>query len=208
MNKTGIKIRLENENDRSKVESLNRESFWNVYRPGCYEHYLIHVMRDNPDFISSLDYVLEKDGEIIGHCAFVKSQLEADDGRVIPTITLGPICIANEYKRLGYGKMLLDYCFDRAKELGYGAVFFEGNIDFYEKCGCVLASQYGVRYFGMPEGEEAGFSLCRLLKDGYLDGVSGVYKTPQVYFVEDDDVEAFDRNFPPKEKLKLPGQLV
>ncbi len=202
-----INIRLETEKDERTVETLVRNSFWNVYRPGAYEHYVLHILRKHSDFVGELNFVMEKDNEIIGQTVFVKSAIKADDGKDIPTLTLGPVCIANEYKRQGYGKMLLDFAFEKAKEQGFGAVLFEGNIDFYEKCGCEKASTYGIRYDGIPEGEEADFFLCRILKDGYLDGISGVYAAPSVYYVEDCDTEAFDKEFPPKQKLKLPGQL-
>ncbi len=207
MNKNGYIIRSEKKNEHRQVENLVRESFWNVYRPGCYEHYLLHTMRSHPDFILELNYVMEKDGEIIGQIVFVKAKIISDNGTEIPILTMGPICIANKYKRQGYGKILLDYGFAKAAEYGAGAVFFEGNIDFYGKSGCVKASQHGIRYHGMPEGVEADFFLCKLLKDGYLDGISGEYSTPQAYILEDEDVEIFDKEFPPMEKLKLPGQL-
>lgn len=207
MNKNGIIIRLENKNEQRKVETLVRDSFWNVYRPGAFEHYVLHVQRNHPDFVPELNFVMEKDGEIIGQTVFVKANIRTDDNRDIPVLALGPICIANKYKRQGYGKLLLDYGFEKAKEYGAGAVCFEGNIDFYGKSGCVKASTYGIRYHGIPEGEEADFFLCKLLKDGYLDGVTGVYSTPEVYYVEEKDVEEFDKTFPPMEKLKLPGQL-
>ncbi len=207
MNKSGYVIRLEKKNEQREVENLVRESFWNVYRPGCYEHYLLNVMRSHPDFISELNFVMEKDGEIIGQIVFVKAKIMTDNGNEFPIFTMGPICIDNKYKRQGYGKILLDYGFEKATEYGAGAVLFEGNIDFYGKSGCVKASEYGIRYHGMPEGEEADFFLCKELKEGYLNGISGEYSTPQVYFVKDDDVENFDKQFPAKEKLKLPGQL-
>ncbi len=207
MNKNGINIRLENKRDERQVENLVRESFWNVYRPGAYEHYVLHVQRRHPDFVNELNFIMEKDGKIIGQAVFVKATITADDGKTIPILTLGPICIANEYKRQGYGKILLDYVFEKAIEQGYGAVCFEGNIEFYGKCGCVKASNLGIRYDGMPVGEEAEFFLCKILKDGYLDGITGVYTTPKVYFVDEQEVEAFDKTFPPKLKQKLPGQL-
>ncbi len=207
MNKNNYIIRVEKKEECKEVESLVRNSFWNVYRPGAYEHYVLHILRKHPDFVNELNFVIEKDNEIIGQTAFVKSAIKADNGKDIPTLTLGPICIANEYKRQGYGKLLLDFAFEKAKELGFGAVCFEGNIDFYEKCGCEKASTYGLRYHGMSEDEEADFFLCRILKDGYLDNISGVYAAPAAYYVEDCDVEAFDKGFPPKQKLKLPGQL-
>ncbi len=203
----GIAIRLEKKNEERIVETLVRDAFWNVYRPGASEHYILHLLRKDPNFVNKLNFVIEKDHEIIGQTTFVKSVIKSDTGSEIPTLTLGPICIANKYKKQGYGKILLDYAFEKAGEQGFGAVLFEGNIDFYGKCGCVKASTYGIRYDGMPEGEEADYFLCKILKDGYLDNVSGVYAAPKVYYVDDSDVEAFDRQFEPKQKLKLPGQL-
>ena len=202
-----INIRLEKKEDYRKVEYLVRESFWNVYRPGCSEHYVLHVLREDPAFVPELDFVMEQEGNLIGQNMFMKTLIEADDGRTIDVLTMGPICIAPDRKRMGYGKILLDYSLKKASEMGFGAVLFEGNIDFYGKSGFDYASQFDIRYHDLPEDADASFFLCKELIPGYLDGVTGVYQTPKGYYVEDSDVEAFDREFPPKKKLKLPGQL-
>ena len=207
MNKNGMIIRLENKGEYREVENLIRESFWNVYRPGCSEHYVIHELRDDPAFVKELDFVMEKDGSLIGQNMFMRTVINADDGRTVEVLTMGPICIAPELKRRGYGKKLLDYSLGKAAELGFGAVLFEGNIDFYGKSGFDYARRFGIRYHDLPEGADDSFFLCRELIPGYLDDVTGVYQTPQGYYVDDADVEVFDKDFPPKEKLKLPGQI-
>lgn len=207
MNTDNIIIRLERKEEYRKVETLVRESFWNVYRPGCMEHYVLNQLRDDPAFVPELDFVMKQNGELIGQNMFMRANIKADDGREVPIMTMGPICISPERKRKGYGKILLDYSLERAKELGCGAVCFEGNIDFYGKSGFTYASTFGIRYHGLPEGEDASFFLCKELIPGYLDDVTGVYETPQGYYVDEAEVEAFDQEFEPKEKLKLPGQL-
>ena len=207
MNKNDITFRLERPEDYREVESLVRESFWNVYRPGCSEHFVIHELRNDPAFIKELDFVMEKGGRIIGQNMFMKTVIEADDGRVIDILTMGPICITPELKRRGYGKMLLDYSLQKAEQMGFGAVLFEGNIGFYGKSGFDYASKFGIRYHDLPEGADASFFLCRELIEGFLDGVTGVYQTPKGYYVDDAAVEEFDKAFLPKVKLKLPGQL-
>ncbi len=205
--KTDCLIRLERPEDHREVENLIRESFWNVYRPGCLEHYVIHVLRDDPAFVPELDFVMEKDGAIIGQNMFMRTRIDADDGRTIPILTMGPICIANPLKRQGYGKTLLDFSLEKAAEMGFGAVAFEGNIGFYGKSGFDYARNFGLRYHDLPKDADSSFFLCKELIPGYLDGVAGVYQTPQGYYVDASEAEAFDRAFPPKVKLKLPGQL-
>ncbi len=200
-------IRPERADEYREIEELVRESFWNVYRPGCSEHYVIHVLRDDPAFVKELDFVMEIDGRQIGQNMFMRTVINADDGRNIDVLTMGPICIAPELKRKGFGKKLLDYSLEQAVQMGFGAVLFEGNIDFYGKSGFDFARKFGIRYHDMPEDADQSFFLCRELIPGYLDGVTGVYRTPQGYYVDDMDVEEFDKGFPRKEKLKLPGQI-
>ena len=207
MSKNDYLIRLERKEDYHVVENLIREAFWNVYRPGCMEHYLITRLREHPDFVKELDFVMEKDGEIIGQNVFVKANIKDDDGRNIPILTMGPICITPKLKRQGYGKILLDYSIEKATELGFGAVCFEGNINFYGKSGFTFASEFGLRYHGLPEGADASFFLCKELVPGYLNSITGEYATPKAYFVDEADVEEFDKNFSPKQKLKLSDQL-
>ena len=205
-----IVIRRETAADHRAVEHLVRESFWNVYRPGCLEHFVLHRLRDDPAFVPELDLVMEKDGRLIGQNMFMRAVIRADDGREIPILTMGPICVTPELKRQGYGKRLLDESLARAAALGFGALCFEGNIGFYGKSGFTYASRFSIRYHDLPEGADASFFLCRELIGGYLDGVTGEYAPPEGYFCaerEPEAFEAFDALFPPKEKLRLPGQL-
>lgn len=205
-----IIIRHECESDYRIVENLTREAFWNVYRPGCTEHYVLHHYRQNPDFIPELDFVMECDGVLMGQVIFSKAELIADDGSTIPVLTFGPISIGPEYKRKGYGLKLLRYALGKAKDLGYGAVFMEGNIEFYKHAGFVLASSLHIHYHGEDRNSEVPFFLGLELQEGYLGGVEATYHTPKGYFIAEEDPEGFekfDAEFPEKEKKVLPGQL-
>ena len=200
-------IRLERNDEHHEVEALVREAFWNVYRPGCLEHYVLHCLRNDDAFVPELDFVMEHDGRLIGQNVFVRATIHADNGRDIPIMTMGPISIAPDFKRKGYGKILLDYSLEKAAALGCPAVCFEGNIAFYGKSGFTFAREFGLRYHGLPEGEDDSFFLCKELVPGYFDGIKGEYSTPKAYFVDENAVDEFDKSFPPREKLKLPGQL-
>lgn len=207
MSEKNIIIRLETKDDYRAVENLTRESFWNVYQPGCMEHYVLHCYRDDPAFVPDLDFVMELGGEMIGQIIYVRSEIDCDDGRKVPIMTFGPIGVAPAYKRQGYRKQLLDYSMEKAKEMGAGALAITGNIDFYGKSGFVPAKTKGVCYADDPD---ADYFLIRELTPGFLDGVSGTYKDPEGYFVCEKDPDGFERfeaTFPVKEKQKLPGQL-
>ena len=159
MSEKKITIRLETKDDYRAVENLTRESFWNVYRPGCMEYYVLHCYRDDPAFVPELDFVMELDGELIGQVIYVWSEIDCDDGRKVPIMTFGPIGIAPAYKRQGYGKKLLDYSMEKAKEMGAGALAITGNIDFYGKSGFVPAKIKGIRYADDPEAAQSGICV-------------------------------------------------
>ena len=213
INQTTMKIRLEQPNDYREVEELTREAFWNVYRPGCTEHFVLNQYRSNPDFIPELDLVMEEDGKIIGHIMFSRAKLVLDDGTRRQSWTFGPISIHPDYKRKGYGLKLLNYALDKAREMGIGFLCMEGNINFYKHAGFGLASKMGIHYHAEPRDAEAPYFLAQELIAGWLknNGIEeATYCPPKGYFVADENPEAFsayEATFPKKEKFQLPGQL-
>lgn len=175
-------IRLEEKRDYNKTENLVRESFWNVYKPGCDEHFVLKCLRSDPAFVPQLDFVMEKDGQIIGQIIFVKAVITKDDGGVLPVLTFGPVCIHPQYQHRNLGKKLVDFALEKAAEMGFNAVFIEGNINFYRHCGFTFAREYGIRYHGLPAGADDSFFLCKELLKDCLKDITGEYATPKGYF--------------------------
>ena len=205
-----MKIRLEQPQDWREVEHLTREAFWNIYRPGCTEHYVLNQYRSNQDFIPDLSLVMEENGHIIGHIMFSKAVITLASGSIFPSWTFGPISIHPDYKRKGYGLMLLDYALEKAKTMGIGLLQMEGNIDFYSHAGFDLASKLRIHYHGMPAEDDVPFFLAKELIPCYWGEREGTYCPPKGYFIADENPEAFEAyeaTFPKKEKLRLPGQL-
>jgi len=214
-------IRLEQPADYRAVEELTREAFWNIYKPGCVEHFVLNQYRNNPDFIPELDFVLEsplptspREGEeksrIIGHVMFSKAEIVKKDGDILPAWTLGPISIHPDYKRKGYGLKLLQYSLEKAREMGIGVICMEGNIDFYKHAGFVVASTLKIHYHGEPKEAEVPYFLAQELIPGYLNGIEGTYHTPQGYSVameKEEEFERYEATFPAKEKHFQEGQL-
>ena len=206
-----MNIRLETPADYREVEELTREAFWNVYRPGCTEHFVLNRYRSNPDFIRELDFVMTADdGSIIGHVMFSRASIATDDGGILPAWTFGPISIHPRFQRQGCGLKLLEYALGKARETGIGVLCMAGNIEFYSHAGFVLASSLKIHYHAEPRESEVPYFLAQELIPGYLAGVEGTYTPPRGYFVADEEPEAFaayEATFPAKIKAVLPGQL-
>jgi predicted N-acetyltransferase YhbS len=214
-------IRLEDTKDYREVENLTREAFWNVYRPGCTEHYVLNQYRTNPDFIPELDFVMEEGDKIIGHVMFSKAEIVLDSphsqggdgGGSFPSWTFGPISIHPNYKRKGYGLKLLQYALEKAREMGIGMLQMEGNIEFYKHAGFDLASKLNIHYHAEPKDAEVPYFLAQELIPGWLksNGIAeATYCPPKGYFVADenpDAFEAYEATFPKKEKAFQEGQL-
>lgn len=197
-------IRNEEKNEERAVEELVRESFWNVYRPGCLEHYVLHVMRSSPGFYKDLNFVMYLDDVLIGQVVFHEAELILKDGTIKKIATFGPIGIHPDFKRKKYGMILLAFALNKAKEKGIKALLMEGNIDFYGKFGFIKASDKNILYYG----QFVDFLLCKELEDGYLDDCENAnYMTPKVYYVDEKEAEIFDSTFKPKEKIKLESQI-
>jgi len=195
-------IRLEEEKDYKEVENLTREAFWNVYCPGCVEHYLIHKLRKDDCFIKELDFVLEKDHRIIGHIAYAKSYIKQGDYQK-EVILFGPVSILPVYQHRGYGHQLIEYSMNKARKMGYSAIVITGNPEYYQRFGFVRASKYNLYYEGMEE--DFPYFMIKVFDETQV--FSGIYNDPACYHVSSEDVDKFDQQFPSKMKEKHEGQL-
>ena len=203
-------IRQELPQDWREVENITREAFWNVYRPGCAEHFVLNQYRSNPDFIPDLDLVMLQDGRIMGQVMFSRAGITLTDGSVFPAWTFGPISIHPDFQRKGYGLKLLEYALNKARGMGIGLLCMEGNIDFYKHAGFDLASKLKIHYHDEPADAEVPYFLAQELIPGYWGEREGTYAPPKGYFVADEHPEAFEayeKTFPRKEKAFNEGQL-
>ena len=192
-----IIIRHETREDHRIVEELTRKAFWNLYVPGCVEHYLVHVMRQHEDFIPELDYVLETDHQIIGNIMYTKAKLIAETGVEKQILTFGPVCILPEYQRKGYGTRIIEHSFIKAKELGYDVVVIFGNPGNYVGLGFKSCSRLDI---SIGEGVFPTGMLVKELKEGTLEGQKWTYQDSDVYRFDPGKVETFDAGFKPLEK--------
>lgn len=200
-----VTLRPEMPADYVASENVTREAFWNLFKPGSDEHYLLHVMRDDPAFIQALDFVAEKDGAIIGHIAYTKSSVITNDGICHETITFGPVSVLPAFQRTGLGARLILHTLDQARSMGYKAVIILGHPDYYPRLGFKRGRDFGLRLDHM----DAGDALMALeLVPGSLKVLGGgTYHYADVYNVDEAAAAAFDGTLPPKEKKATDPRL-
>ncbi|WP_051650965.1 GNAT family N-acetyltransferase [Lachnoclostridium phytofermentans] len=186
-----------------EVEELTRKAFWNLNVPGCNEHYLVHIMRNHPDFIPELNFVLEENNMIIGNVMYTKAKLMDENGYEKQILTFGPVSVLPEYQRMGYGKLLLEYSFEKAKELGYDTIVIFGNPDNYVSRGFKSCKKYNVC---IKNDYYPSAMLVKELREGSLEGKKWCYKESDVYDIDEKEVEKFDSAFEKMEKKFKPSQ--
>lgn len=202
-----MKIRLENKNDYFEVENLTREAFWNVYRPGCFEHLVVHNLRKDKCFVKELDYVIEEKGKIIANIVYAKGNLKLENGNSKEILLFGPVSVLPEYQKQGYGKKIIQYTMQKAKELGFNEIVITGNPEYYRKYGFESASKYNIFYEGMDKSEELPFFMICILNRKKFNHTEGFYSDPECYNVDERELEEFDKKFPFKIKERREGQL-
>lgn len=196
-------IRNEQKEDFREVEELTRKAFWNQNVPGCSEHYLAHIMRNHPDFLPELDFVLEKNNNIIGNIMYTKAKLIDELGYEKQILTFGPVSILPEYQRKGYGKALLEHSFAKAKDMDYDVIVIFGNPDNYVSRGFKSCKKYNIC---ISNDLYPAAMLVKELKEGCLDGRRWYYKESSAYDIDEKAIEQFDSEFEKMEKEFRPSQ--
>ncbi len=199
-----ITISQEEEKDFNTVENLIRETFWDLYHPGCSEHLVAHKLRQSPDLVKELDLVACDGSGIVGHIMYSKARVEGEDGSASEVLCMGPIAVLKEYQNKGIGSLLMEHSIKMAGRTGYRAIVIFGDPDYYHRFGFRSAEEYGIQ---TATGENFDAFMVLELQEGSLSGVSGKFYASEVFEVVDEELEDFEKNFPYKEKHVTDTQL-
>ena len=200
-------IRKERVADRVAVESLTRDAFWNVYRPGCIEHYILHILRDTKGFIPELSLVAVLEGEIVAHIAYTYVSVEYENGERDTYASFGPVSVLPDRQRKGIGQKLIDHSLVCARKDGHRAIFITGSSEYYSRFGFRPAHESGITLRGMNPNERADYFMVLELEEGALQGQRGFLDFDPLFDVKAEDVDKFDRAFPIRRKEAREGQL-
>lgn len=196
-------IRNEKESDYSIVEEITRKAFYNLYIPGCIEHYLVHIMRNHEDFIPELDFVVELDGQVIGNIMYTKAKLVDESGFEKEILTFGPISVLPEYQRNGYGKRLMEHSFQEAVRLGYDVIVIFGSPANYVGRGFQSCKKYNIC---LENHRYPAAMMVKELKEHVLDGRKWFYYDSPVMNIDEEEARRYDDSLEKMEKKHLPSQ--
>jgi predicted N-acetyltransferase YhbS len=199
-----ILLRPEKEKDYNSVENLTREAFWNIYKPGCDEHLLIHNIRKAKEFIKGLDYVAVFNDEIIGNIVYAKAKIIIDINKEYDVLTFGPVSVLPMYQKNGVGKKLIEHTITKSIEMGFNAIIIYGNPKYYERFGFKNSREYGITDM---EGNYNDALMALELYPGSLENINGKFFEGEAYKIDKKELEIFENGFPYKEKLVLDTQI-
>ncbi len=192
-----LSIRQETAEDHRDVDTLTRQAFWNLYVPGCNEHYLAHILRSHPDFIQTLNFVAVLDDQIVGSIMYTRSRIVNRDEKNIDTVTFGPVGVLPEYQRRGIGTELIRHSTEIASRMGYGLVIIHGSPRNYCKHGFKGSKSYNICN---SDGKFPVSLLVLELKKDLLSGQQWKYVDSDVFNFGEDEAEKYDKQFPPMKK--------
>lgn len=199
-----VSIRLEEAKDYRAVEELTREAFWDIYRPGCCEHLIVHKLRKTPAFVKELSYLACDETSIIGSIIYSRAKVVNAENKEFEVLCMGPLSVFPSWQGKGIGSLLMNYSIEKAKELGFKAIIIFGNPKYYQRFGFKNAEQYGIT---TSSGENFDPFMALELFEGALTGITGKYYEDKVFEINDEELEVFEREFPYKEKHMRDGQL-
>lgn len=202
-----MEIKLETEADYLSAENVVREAFWNKYRPGCYEHFVVHNLRKADCYLPQFSFILEDKKEIIGTIYYSKGRIKKSDGTILEALTFGPVAVLPKQQNKGNGKLLINHSLKAVAHSGYPFVLITGDPKYYKKFGFVPASNYGIFYEGISPEDQAPFFMIKVFNENAMGNYQGEYSDPDCFNVTRKDVDKYDEIFTPKKKEKLPGQI-
>ena len=200
--KTEIVLKLEEEKDFTIVENITREAFWNVYCPGADEHLLVHNLRKTNVFVKELDFVALFNNKIVGNIMYAKSTIKKNNSEYT-VLTFGPVSVLPEYQNKGIGRKLINHTIKLSKKMGYKAIIIYGDPEYYNRFGFKESKEYKIT------NKEKKFPAALLVLELYpnaLNGIEGIFDEGEVYEIDKNKVEEFDKKFISKEKRYLKSQ--
>ncbi len=203
MSNINLVIRNEKKKDFRTVEQLIREAFWNLYVPGCSEHFIVHNLRNSSDFIPELDFVAELEGRILGQIAYSRGIIKYKQGKEKDVISFGPVSVLPAFQKQGIGSALIIHTINLARNMGYPAICIYGDPRYYSRFGFRCAEKYEIK---TADDKFAVALLVLELQQGLLNNMPGKFIESAAFAVDENEFALYDATFTFKEKTETDSQ--
>jgi predicted N-acetyltransferase YhbS len=197
-------IQRTNREDFLRTENITREAFWNLYKPGCDEHLVLHNIRKSSCYISELDLVAVSENQIIGHIISTKAKIITPLDEEHEVLCVGPLSVLPEFQKMGIGLKLLNESIGLAKEKGYVGMVLFGNPGYYHRFGFVNAEKFKIT---TKDGQNFEPFMVLELKINGLCQVTGRFFEDDAFMTQPNELFEFEKQFPFKEKLVTETQF-
>ncbi|MEO3944972.1 N-acetyltransferase [Gorillibacterium sp. CAU 1737] len=187
-----IELLQESEEVYPEIERMTREAFWDVYKPGCDEHLMVHQLHQSPAYVSELSLIAKDSDQIVGHVLYTRAKVVNEQGKSFELLCVGPLSVRPSYQRQGIGARLMRTSIEKARSLGYRGIAIFGSPAYYGRFGFVNAEKYSIQ---TSWGANFDDFMALELSAGSLDEVSGRYEYDAAFEIDKTELEAFDRQF-------------
>ena len=194
-----IRIQKTKTNDFLITENITRETFWNLFKSGCDEHLVLHKLRKSTSYISSLDLVALWRNRILGHMISTKAKVVDKQNTEHQVLCVGPISVLPEFQKMGIGSKLINESIAIAKESGFLGMVLFGHPDYYQRFGFINAQRFGIT---TKDGLNFEPFMALELQPNSLLTVSGMFYEDKAFETNEEELNAFEKLFPKKEKGK------
>lgn len=186
-----VNIRLETKEDYREVEELTREAFWDVYKPGCDEHLMVHQLRNSDGFVKDLDYIACIDDKIVGSIIYTEARIINED-HTYTVLCMGPLSVHPDYQKKGIAAKLMNHTIAKAKEMGYRGIILFGSTNYYPRFGFIPADNYGIT---TSTGDNFDAFMALELHEGSLNNVDGRFYEDEGFSIDEAALAEFEKLF-------------
>lgn len=138
-------IREEKPEDFDEIYRLVETAFRTAKVADGNEQDFVYTLRKRDSYIPQLALVAESGGKLIGHVMLTRNEISDDDGKIHTTLMLAPLSVLLEHRSQKVGAQLVEAAFQRAREMGFRAVFLAGDPAYYSRFGFRESVRYGIR---------------------------------------------------------------
>ena len=197
-------IQVATQKDFKITENITRETFWNLYKPGCNEHLVLNKLRNSKSYIRELDLIAVFENEIIGHIISTKAKVVDLLNNEHEILCVGPIAVLLDFQKNGIGSKLINESIKVAKKIGYPGMILFGNPEYYHRFGFVNAEKYRITTKDNQNFEP--FMALEIQKKG-LTNVNGKFFEDKSFSIDEGELIEFEMQFPYKEKTVTETQF-